>query len=74
MYYFGQYSINKLCKNHNSRYTIIGEISIFPKKGTYLLTSRKLGSHNLNNISIELYIKRFEVLIMLKFINQVEII
>ena len=74
MKFYLQYSINRFWKNHNNRYTIIGEISIFPKRGTYLLTNRKLVSHTLYRISITLYIKRFEVLTKLKFINQVAII
>ena len=72
--YLGQYSINKLWINHNNKYTIIGDISIFPKVGTYFLTKRKLGSLSLYKISIAIYTKRLDVLIILKLINHVAMI
>ena len=44
--YLGQYSINKLLINHKPRKITIGDKSIPPKAGKYLLTKFKLGSHN----------------------------
>ena len=44
--YLGQYSINKLLINHKPRKTTIGDKSIPPKVGKYLLTKFKIGSHN----------------------------
>ena len=44
--YLGQYSINKLLINHKPRKITIGDKSIPPKEGKYLLTKFKLGSHN----------------------------
>ena len=40
--YLGQYSINKLLINHKPRKTTIGDKSIPPKAGKYLLTNLNL--------------------------------
>ena len=40
-------AVNKLDFQFDNQNQIIGDISIFPKLGTYLLTKRKLGSLSL---------------------------